>query len=84
MAISDQEKAVLFQSATSNYIFDYCFKQANNGASFDIDSWMEELDKLTEHPMFSMSKETMGKISDHCSAEGLNKFAMKKESSILV
>lgn len=64
MMISDEEKALLFQSASNKYIFDKIFKDHNDGKEFDLESWFNKIDELTSDPMFNLDKEKQKEFSD--------------------
>lgn len=57
MALTIQEKATLFQGAISNYLFKFAFEFRNPGCDFDIDSWMQDLDKFNSSDLMIVEKQ---------------------------
>ena len=63
MAISDQEKQVILSSAMIQYIFNKTFADHNDGKVFDMANWGEEIDKITDDPMFAISQEKQEELA---------------------
>lgn len=78
MAFSPQEKEVLLQGAISNYLFDFAFESRNPGCEFDIDSWMNDLDKFNSNDLMIMNAEKERQIQNIL--RNLDKYAKKRST----
>lgn len=78
MAFSPQEKEVLLQGAISNYLFDFAFESRNPGCEFDIDSWMNDLDKFSSNDLMIMNAEKERQIQNIL--RNLDKYAKKRST----
>lgn len=76
MAFSPQEKEILLQGAISNYLFHFAFESRNPGCDFDIDSWMNDLDKFNSNDLMIMNAEKQREIQDILG--NLDKYAKKR------
>lgn len=80
MAFSPQEKEMLLQGAMSNYLFNFAFESRNPGCTFDIDSWMKDLDKFSSNDLMIMNAEKQREIQEVLG--NLDRYAIKKKSGI--
>lgn len=78
MAFSPQEKEVLLQGAISNYLLNFAFESRNPGCEFDIDSWMNDLDKFNSNDLMIMNAEKQREIQDILG--NLDKYAKKRST----
>ncbi len=78
MAFSPQEKEILLQGAISNYLFDFVFESRNPGCEFDIDSWMNDLDKFNSNDLMIMNAEKERQIQNIL--RNLDKYAKKRST----
>lgn len=78
MAFSPQEKEILLQGAISNYLFDFAFESRNPGCEFDIDSWMNDLDKFNSNDLMIMNAEKERQIQNIL--RNLDKYAKKRST----
>lgn len=78
MAFSPQEKEVLLQGAISNYLLNFAFESRNPGCEFDIDSWMNDLDKFSSNDLMIMNAEKQHQIQDILG--NLDKYAKKRST----
>lgn len=78
MAFSPQEKEMLLQGAMSNYLFKFAFESRNPGCDFDVDSWMQDLDKFSSNDLIIMNTETQRQIQDVLG--NLDKYAKKRST----
>jgi hypothetical protein len=78
MAFSPQEKEVLLQGAISNYLLNFAFESRNPGCEFDIDSWMNDLDKFSSNDLMIMNAEKQREIQDILG--NLDKYAKKRST----
>lgn len=78
MAFSPQEKEVLLQGAISNYLLNFAFESRNPGCEFDIDSWMNDLDKFSSNDLMIMNAEKQRQIQDILG--NLDKYAKKRST----
>lgn len=76
MAFSPQEKEMLLQGAMSNYLFKFAFESRNPGCDFDVDSWMQDLDKFNSNDLMIMNAEKQRQIQDILG--NLDKYAKKR------
>lgn len=78
MAFSPQEKEMLLQGAMSNYLFKFAFESRNPGCDFDVDSWMQDLDKFNSNDLMIMNAEKQRQIQDVLG--NLDKYAKKRST----
>ena len=78
MAFSPQEKEVLLQGAISNYLLNFAFESRNPGCEFDIDSWMNDLDKFSSNDLMIMNAEKQRQIQDILG--NLDRYAKKRST----
>lgn len=76
MAFSPQEKEMLLQGAMSNYLFKFAFESRNPDCDFDVDSWMQDLDKFNSNDLMIMNAEKQRQIQDILG--NLDKYAKKR------
>ena len=76
MAFSPQEKEMLLQGAMSSYLFKFAFESRNPGCEFDVDSWMQDLDKFNSNDLMIMNAEKQRQIQDVLG--NLDKYAKKR------
>lgn len=76
MAFSPQEKEMLLQGAMSNYLFKFAFESRNPNCEFDIDSWMQDLDKFSSSDLMIMNAEKQRELQDVLG--NLDKYAKKR------
>lgn len=80
MAFTLQEKQVLLQGAISDYLLNFAFESRNPGCTFDIDSWMKDLDKFSSDDLMIMNAEKQREIQEILG--NLDRYAIKKKSEI--
>ena len=78
MAFSPQEKEMLLQGAMSNYLFKFAFESRNPDCDFDVDSWMQDLDKFNSNDLMIMNAEKQRQIQDILG--NLDKYAKKRST----
>lgn len=78
MAFSPQEKEMLLQGAMSNYLFKFAFESRNPNCDFDVDSWMQDLDKFSSNDLMIMNVEKQREIQDILG--NLDKYAKKRST----
>lgn len=78
MAFSPQEKEMLLQEAMSNYLFKFAFESRNPGCDFDVDSWIQDLDKFNSNDLMIMNAEKQRQIQDILG--NLDKYAKKRST----
>ncbi len=78
MAFSAQDKEILLQGAISNYIFKFAFESRNPGCEFDVDSWMQDLDKFSSNDLVIMNAEKQRELQNVLS--NLDKYAKKRST----
>jgi hypothetical protein len=78
MAFSPQEKEMLLQGAMSSYLFKFAFESRNPGCEFDVDSWMQDLDKFNSNDLMIMNAEKQRQIQDVLG--NLDKYAKKRST----
>lgn len=78
MAFSPQEKEMLLQGAMSSYLFNFAFESRNPGCDFDVDSWMQDLDKFNSSDLIIMNAEKQRQIQDVLG--NLDKYAKKRST----
>lgn len=78
MAFSPQDIDALLGSAISNYIFNFAFESRNPGCKFDVDSWVNDLNKLNSDDLMIMSPEKQKELENFLS--NLDKYAIKKDN----
>lgn len=78
MAFSPQEKEMLLQGAMSSYLFKFAFESRNPGCDFDVDSWMQDLDKFNSNDLMIMNVEKQRQIQNILS--NLDKYAKKRST----
>lgn len=76
MAFSAQEKEMLLQGAMSNYLFRFAFESRNPDCDFDVDSWMQDLDKFSSNDLMIMNAEKQREIQEVLG--NLDKYAKKR------
>lgn len=76
MAFSPQEKEMLLQGAMSNYLFKFAFESRNPNCEFDVDSWMQDLDKFSSSDLMIMNAEKQRELQDVLG--NLDKYAKKR------
>ena len=76
MAFSPQEKEMLLQGAMSNYLFKFAFESRNPNCEFDVDSWMQDLDKFRSSDLMIMNAEKQRELQDVLG--NLDKYAKKR------
>ena len=76
MAFSPQEKEMLLQGAMSNYLFKFAFEFRNPNCEFDVDSWMQDLDKFSSSDLMIMNAEKQRELQDVLG--NLDKYAKKR------
>lgn len=76
MAFSPQEKEMLLQGAMSSYIFKFAFESRNPNCEFDVDSWMQDLDKFSSSDLMIMNAEKQRELQDVLG--NLDKYAKKR------
>ncbi len=76
MAFSAQEKEMLLQGAMSNYLFRFAFESRNPDCDFDVDSWMQDLDKFSSNDLLIMNAEKQCEIQEVLG--NLDKYAKKR------
>ena len=76
MAFSPQEKEMLLQGAMSNYLFKFAFESRNPNCEFDVDSWMQDLDKFSSSDLMIMNAEKLRELQDVLG--NLDKYAKKR------
>ena len=82
MAFSSQEIDMLLNGATNNYLFNFAFESRNPGCEFDIQSWVEDLNKFSSDDLMIMTPEKQKEIQSVLG--NLDKYAKKKSSIDLV
>lgn len=78
MAFSPQEKEMLLQGAMSNYLFKFAFEFRNPNCDFDVDSWMQDLDKFNSSDLMIMNAEKQRELQDVLG--NLDKYAKKRST----
>ena len=61
--MTDQEKAMIFSGAQQQYIFNKIFADHNGGKIFDIESWMNDVEKITSDNLFAISPEKQEELA---------------------
>lgn len=82
MAFSPQEIDMLLNGAMSTYIFNFAFESRNPGCEFDLQSWVEDLNKFSSNDLMIMSKDKQKEMQNVLS--NLDKYAKKKSSIELI
>lgn len=78
MALSPQEKEMLLQGAMSSYIFKFAFESRNPNCDFDVNSWMQDLDKFSSNDLMIMNAERQRELQDVLG--NLDKYAKKRST----
>ena len=82
MAFSPQEVDMLRSGAMQTYIFKFAFESRNPGYEFDVDSWVEDLNKFGSNDLMIMNPEKQQKVQEILS--NLDKYTKKKSSIDLI
>ena len=82
MAFSPQEVDMLLSGAMQTYIFKFAFESRNPGYEFDVDSWVEDLNKFGSNDLMIMNPEKQQKVQEILS--NLDKYTKKKSSIDLI
>ena len=78
MAFSPQEADMLLTGAMNNYLFKFAFESRNPGCEFDIQSWLNDLNKLSSNDLMIMNADKQQEIQSVLG--DLDKYAKKKSS----
>ena len=82
MAFHPQEIDMLFSGAMQNYLFKFAFESRNPGCEFDMQAWVDDLNKFNSNDLMIMSRDKQKEIQDVIG--NLDKYAKKKTTIELV
>ena len=82
MAFSPQEIEMLFSGAVQNYIYNWAYESRNPGCEFDMQAWVDDLNKFNSNDLMIMSRDKQKEIQDVIG--NLDKYAKKKTTIELV
>ena len=78
MAFSPQEVDMLLSGAMNNYLFKFAFESRNPGCEFDVQAWVDDLNKFSSNDLMIMNAAKQQEIQNVLS--DLDKYAKKKSS----
>lgn len=82
MAFHPQEIAALFSGSVQNYLFNFAFESRNPGYEFDMDAWVNDLNKFSSNDLTIMSPEKEREMQ--AVLDNLDKYKKKKNSIDLI
>lgn len=78
MAFSQEEIAMIVNSAMQQYVFNKIFEDHNGGKSFNLEAFTKKAQELSSDPLFNLSQEKQQAFADMML--NLDQFAGSTES----